>query len=182
MDRAPSNPAAAASRAYPPARPDRVVLADVEAEHLPALLHMRRQRRGDVEHAALGVRQDEAARQQVQLVLDAVGQIAVRVGAAVGILVAVAIFRVADDRAADRLGMGAQLMGAAGQRLHRQPGQTRRSACPPRRNKSANAARRRRHVWRRASSRCRGAPPRHACLCAAAVFAPTSPIASPLAR
>ena len=45
-----------------------------------------------------------------------------RVAPADVVLRAMAIFRIAENRMADGFGVGAQLMGAAGQRLHRQPG------------------------------------------------------------
>ena len=47
----------------------------LEAEQVPALAHMRRQRRADVDRAlAARMRQHDPPRQQVQLVLDAAGQ------------------------------------------------------------------------------------------------------------
>ena len=80
----------------------------VEAEQVPALLHVRRQRRGHVERAAGGMGNDDAAGVQVELVLDAAGKIPGLLGGE--------IFRVADDRMADVGGVGAKLVGAAGDR------------------------------------------------------------------
>ena len=76
---------------------------------------MRGQRRGDVDLAVTrGVRNDDAPGQQVQAVLDAAGQLPV---------LHVEILVVPDDRVMDVGGMSAQLMGAAGHRLHGHPGQ-----------------------------------------------------------
>ena len=64
--------------------------------------------------AAARVRHRDAAGQQMQLVLDAAGQLPV---------LDVEIFRIADDRIADMRHVRAQLMGAAGDRLERKPGE-----------------------------------------------------------
>ena len=56
---------------------DRVVARGVEAEQIPRLLHVRRQRRRDVDRAAARMRHHDAARQQMQPVLHAAGQLPV---------------------------------------------------------------------------------------------------------
>ena len=43
----------------------------VEAQQVECLLHMGRQGRGDIQHAAIGMRNDDAARMQMQPFLDA---------------------------------------------------------------------------------------------------------------
>ena len=87
---------------------------------------MRRQRRGHVDHAAAwdaagsaGAPADAACapRPPERPASDRPARLVLR---------AMAVFRIADDRMADRFGMGAQLMRAAGDRPHRQPGETRR--------------------------------------------------------
>ena len=95
---------------------DRIVRGRLEAEHLEALLHMRRQRRGDVDHAAARMRQDQPPREEVQLWFDARRHRAQGIGARGIVLGAAVIFGVADDGMADRLAMRAQLMGASGDR------------------------------------------------------------------
>ena len=71
--------------------------------------------------------QDQAARQKMQLGFEPGRNGAQtdrsRAGSFGGPSV---VFRIADDRMADRLAMGAQLMGAAGDRAHRQPREARR--------------------------------------------------------
>ena len=57
---------------------------------------------------------DDPARQQMQAVLHAARKLPVLL---------VEIFRIADDRVADMRHVGAQLVGAAGDRLEREPGQ-----------------------------------------------------------
>src|SRR5215203_962412 len=94
---------------------DRVIARRVEPEEVEALLHMRRQRRGDVDRPARPrVRDDDAPGQEVELVLEAARQLPV---------LDVEVFRVADDRMADMGGVGAQLVGAPGDGLQRQPGE-----------------------------------------------------------
>src|SRR5438094_1184991 len=93
---------------------DRIVAPRIEAEQIPGLLHMRWQRRGDVDHACARMWHGNAARQKMQPVLHATRQLPV---------FACKIFGVADDRMADMRHMRAQLMGAAGHRLEREPGE-----------------------------------------------------------
>ena len=64
------------------------------------------------------MRDDDAARVEVKLVLDAARKIPV---------LGLEIFRVADDGMSDMGGMGAELVGASGHRPHREPGE--RLAC-----------------------------------------------------
>ena len=111
---------------------DRVVARGVEAEQIPGLLHVRRQRRRDVDHAAARMRHRDAARQQMQLVLHAAGQFPVLESE---------VFRVADDRMADMRHVGAQLVGAAGHRLEREPGELLAPRFRPPRNRSPRGSR-----------------------------------------
>jgi hypothetical protein len=60
------------------------------------------------------MRHRDAARQKVQLVLHAAGQLPILAGK---------IFRIADDRMADMIHMRAQLMGAPGDGFERNPRQ-----------------------------------------------------------
>ena len=76
--------------------------------------------------AAARMGQDQPAGEQVQLRLDPRRHGAQRIVAGRIVLGLAVVFRVADDRMADRLAMGAQLMGAAGDRPHREPGEARR--------------------------------------------------------
>src|SRR6516165_5297420 len=50
---------------------DGVVAVNVEADEIPRLAHVRRQRRRDVDRAAARMRHDDAARQEMQAVLHA---------------------------------------------------------------------------------------------------------------
>src|SRR5215207_9373883 len=94
---------------------DRVVAAGVEAEQIEALLHVGRQRRRHVDRLARArVRDDDAPGEEMQLLLDAAGQLPV---------LHVEILRIADDRVANMGGVGAQLMRAPSHRLERQPGE-----------------------------------------------------------
>src|SRR4051794_18148572 len=87
----------------------------VEAQQVPALLHMGRERRADVEGAAGWMRNDDPPRVQVELVLDAAGESPLVLGGEV--------FGVADDGMADVSRVRTELMGAAGDRAHGQPRQ-----------------------------------------------------------
>src|SRR5262249_31990017 len=91
---------------------DRVVAAGVEAPPAPGLLHVRGERRGDVEGAAAGMRDSDAASEQMQLVLHAARQLPV---------LDAEVFLVTHDWVADMLHMRPELVGAAGDRLERQP-------------------------------------------------------------
>ena len=83
-----------------------------EPEEFPEAAHMRRQRGGHPQRSAVGVRDFEAARVQVQAMRRrAPGEL--RRGAA--------ILAVAEDRRAERGAMGAQLMRAPGDRQQRDP-------------------------------------------------------------
>ena len=53
---------------------DRVVTGGIESDQVPRLLHMRRQRRRDVDHAAARMRHHYSSRQQVQSVLYSAGK------------------------------------------------------------------------------------------------------------
>ena len=75
---------------------------------------MRRQRRRDVDGAAARMRHDDPARKKMQTVLHAARQLPVLLGE---------IFRIADDRMTDMRHVRPQLMGAAGHRLDREPGE-----------------------------------------------------------
>ena len=87
---------------------------------------MRRQRRSHINRATFGMRQNETAREQMQLALHLCGNGAQRIGAARIIFRPRAIFRIADNRMTNGFRMSAQLVRAACDRLHRQPSQTRR--------------------------------------------------------
>ncbi len=67
------------------------------------------------------MRQRDRARVQVQLAADPAAELRAPAVAAV-LLAAAAVLAVADDRVADRRHLGAELVGAAGDRLERQPG------------------------------------------------------------
>ena len=67
------------------------------------------------------VRQHESARQKMQLALQALGHRAQGIAAPHIVFGAMAIFGIAEDRMADRLGVRAQLMRAPGKRLHGKP-------------------------------------------------------------
>src|SRR5438552_2001441 len=56
---------------------DRIEPGGVEPEQIPRLLHMRRQRGADIDQAAARMRDHDPARQQVQPVLDAAGNLPV---------------------------------------------------------------------------------------------------------
>src|SRR3954453_19335103 len=84
---------------------DRIVARRLEAEQIPGLLHVRRQRRRYVDRAAARMRQRDTAREQTQPVLHPARQLPV---------LDLEIFRIADDRITDMRHMGAQLMGTAG--------------------------------------------------------------------
>src|SRR5262249_9011396 len=71
---------------------DRIKSCCVEAKQVPRLLHVRRQRGARVDHAATRVRDHDAAREQMQPVLQAARQFPV---------LDVEIFGVADDGMAD---------------------------------------------------------------------------------
>src|SRR5258707_15711757 len=75
---------------------------------------MRRQRRSDVDGSATRMRYRDTPGQQMQLVLHAAGKF---------VVLDAEILLVADDRMADALHVGAELVGAAGDRLERQPGE-----------------------------------------------------------
>src|SRR5690606_27246568 len=85
----------------------------IEAEQIPALAHMRGHRRGNIYHAPGRVRDTDAARMEMQSVLNAAGKIPVGVG--------LEIFGIADDRTADIGRMDPQLVSATGMRLHFKP-------------------------------------------------------------
>src|SRR6516164_7802854 len=87
----------------------------VEAEEVPALLHVRRQRRGDVERTARRVGNDDPPSVEMQLLLDSAREIPA--------LFRAEIFGIADDRMTDMGGMGAELVGASGDRAHAEPGE-----------------------------------------------------------
>ena len=70
-----------------------------------------------------GMRQDQAARQKMQLAVDRVRYRSQRIVAARIVGGGLAIFGIADDWVANRLGMSAQLMGAPGDGFERKPGQ-----------------------------------------------------------
>src|SRR5882724_1587428 len=61
------------------------------------------------------MRNDDPPRMEVELLLDPAGEIPALFGGE--------IFRIAENGMADMGGMSAQLMGAAGNRTHRQPGE-----------------------------------------------------------
>src|SRR5499427_5544981 len=91
---------------------DGVVAANVEADEIPRLAHVRRQRRRDVDRAAARMRHDDAARHQMQTVLHAARQLPVLLRK---------IFRIAHDGMAYMGHVRAQLVGAASHRLEREP-------------------------------------------------------------
>src|SRR5215475_15163258 len=68
---------------------DRIVALDIEAKQIPALHHVRRQRRRQIDEAAARMRHRDAPRQKVQAVLNAARQ---------GPVLPVEIFWIADDR------------------------------------------------------------------------------------
>src|ERR1700731_5200550 len=70
--------------------------------------------------------QNQSPRQKMQLAVDRVGYPSQRVIAARIVAGHRAIFAIADDWMADRLGMSAQLVGAPGDWFERKPGQPRR--------------------------------------------------------
>ena len=70
--------------------------------------------------------QDQAARQKMQLGFEPGRNGAQRIAAGRVVRGPSIVFRIADDRMADRLAMGAQLMGAPGDRAHREPREARR--------------------------------------------------------
>src|SRR5215831_11151069 len=67
---------------------DGIVALGIEADQVPRLPHVRRQRRGDIDHSPARVRHDDATGQEVQAVLHAAGQLPVFLGK---------ILRVTDD-------------------------------------------------------------------------------------
>ena len=83
------------------------------------------------------MRDDDPARQQMQLVLDAARQLPV---------LDVEIFRIADDRMSDMRRVGAQLVGAPGDGLQRQPGELWSRPFRRSRNRSARGSRPRRRA------------------------------------
>src|SRR2546430_11354587 len=93
---------------------DGVVAVGVKADEIPRLAHVRRQRRCDVDRSAARMRHGDAARHKMQAVLPAAGPLATLLRK---------IFRIAHDGMADMRHVRAQLMGAAGYRLERQPSQ-----------------------------------------------------------
>src|SRR6516164_2433837 len=93
---------------------DGVVAVGVEADEIPRLAHVRRQRRRDVDSAAARMRHDDAARQEMQAVLHAARQLPVLLRE---------IFRIAYYGMADMRHVRTQLMRAAGHRLEREPGE-----------------------------------------------------------
>src|SRR4029079_10782196 len=84
---------------------DRVETCGLESKQIPRLHHVRRQRRGNVDHAATRVRDRNAPCQQVQPVLDTAGNLPVLL---------VEVFWIANDRMADVFHVSAQLMRAPG--------------------------------------------------------------------
>src|ERR1043166_428678 len=93
---------------------DRIVALGVEAQQVPGLLHVRRQRRGDVDGSTARMRYRDTPGQEMQLVLHAAGKL---------VVLDAEILLVADDRVADVLHVSTELVGAAGDRLERQPGE-----------------------------------------------------------
>src|SRR3954470_7575445 len=93
---------------------DRIKSGCVEPEQVPRLLHVLRQRRGGVDDAAARMRDDNATREQVQTVLQAAWQLPI---------LDIEIFGIADDGVADVFHVGAELVGAAGDRFQGHPGQ-----------------------------------------------------------
>src|SRR3984957_5328778 len=105
---------------------DRVALSLVEPEHGEAFLHMLWKRRSYIDDSAARMGQRQAARQEMKLGFEPRRNGAQRIVTGRIIGWAPVVLRIADDRMADLFAMGAQLMGAAGDRAHRQPRQTRR--------------------------------------------------------
>src|SRR5262245_34600519 len=64
---------------------DGVVALNVEADEIPRLPHVRRQRRGHIDRSTARVRHHDAARQQMQAVLHAARQLPVLLGKIFGI-------------------------------------------------------------------------------------------------
>src|SRR5262249_13623116 len=93
---------------------DGVVAVGVEADQIPRLAHVRRQRRRDVDGSAARMRHDDAARHEMQAVLHAPRQLPVLLRK---------IFWMPHGGVADMGHVRAQLVGAAGHRLEREPGQ-----------------------------------------------------------
>ena len=81
-------------------------------------LHVLRQRRGHVDDSAARMGQDQAARQEMQHGFEPGRNRAQRIAARRIVGGPAIVFRIANDRMADRLAMGAQLMGPAGDRAH----------------------------------------------------------------
>jgi hypothetical protein len=74
-------------------------LASSKPKQIPALTHMRRHRCGDVDDALVRMWDQDAARMQMQAVLDTARKLPIGIR--------LEIFRVADDRMADMGGMNA---------------------------------------------------------------------------
>src|SRR5271166_3047966 len=88
---------------------DRIARGRLEAEHVEALLHVLGQRRGHVDDSAARMRQDEPPREQMQFWLDPWRDSAQGIAAGRVVGGFAVVFRVPDDRMADRLAMRPEL-------------------------------------------------------------------------